>query len=147
VSKFGAALGNLEAYDVIPTNVSDLLTAAGSVDLINVSEAGILIALSVTISVATLGGTPTSVLEITIDGGTLRTIPLYTASLVWDQAGFAGFQHNSSINGQGQSANNSMSVFFHSRYASSLKVSHNVSVVADTTGTLELGLIRGKKIL
>ncbi len=134
-----------EAYDIIPVNVSDLLTGTGSVDVVDVSETGILIALAVVVT-TTVTGTPTSVIEITVDGGTLRTILLYTGGGIWDVSGFGGLLNHTDNIGIGSTANHRGVLWMGgSRYASALKISHNVSGTG-SAGAIELQVIRGVKL-
>ncbi len=138
---FQVGSGGLEAYDITFTSVSDQVDGTGSVDIIDVTETGLLIGIGVVVS-TNVTGTPTSVLEITVDGGTLRSLKVYDGATNWAFDGLMNFADGSHL---GATLGNKGVLWLHSRYASSLKVSHNVTG-AGSAGAISVGVIRGTKL-
>ena len=77
-------LEQMTAYEIqVLSSITKSIASTGSTDIVNVTEVGILLAIAFQGSV-NLTGTPTVTLDITIGGGTKRSIKMYTASNSWD---------------------------------------------------------------
>jgi len=135
--------GGLESYDIIYATATDDLGATGTTDIVNVTETGVLLVIPFVCTVG-ITGTLTSVLEIVVDGGTTRTINVYTASSSWDAAGI-GVWNLGVQNIVGATAKDHGVITIVSRYSSSLRVSHNISSAA-SSGTIRFGVLRGTKL-
>jgi len=141
-----AGLTAFEAYDVTLTVVSDALTATGSTDILNVTEIGVLMGISQLVTTTLSGATlPIFTLDITVDGGTLRTIKTYDNQANWAKDGFAMWEPEGT-NAGGGNANDKMHMNFNSRYAVSLKVSHNGTQAITTAGIVNTGVLKGLKL-
>ena len=131
------------AHDVIFSTVSDDITATGTTDIVNVTETGRLIAVTLYTTTA-IGGGPIPVvdLEIVVDGGTTRTIALYDgATLTWTTAGIASLSTTENLL-IGESPNDRLTMYVGTNYAISLRVSSNVTT-ASNTGAVTFGVLRG----
>jgi len=129
-----------EAFDVIYSPVTDDLTATGTTDIVNVTEAGLLLAITFGVTVG-ITGSITSNIEIVVDGGATRTIPGYSGN-TWNPAGMGIWQLGERTI-QGLAVDDHGVITIGSRYATSLRVSHNISV-GGSAGTIRFGVLRGK---
>lgn len=117
-----------EAFNPVATSSSITLGSTGVTDVVNVTETGILG------SIAWVDNqTGTWALELTVDGQTLVSIPIAVAG-VRQPIGNAYMTVSAAA----------ICLPFNLRYASSLRVSVNVTVTG--TGSVVLSMIRGKKI-
>lgn len=130
------------AYDVTSTSVSDDQTSTGTTNIVNVTEAGRLLSIVCIQSHASgPDGSPVSNLEITIDGGTTRTIKVHDGATTWATDGVAAYMMASNDNGTAIS--DTFYLVFGTDYATSLLVAHNISTGTSTTGTFEFAVLRG----
>ncbi len=139
--------GSLETYTPKASYLADDHSGVANTDIVNVTEAGLFIGVGGNNTVVPVG-TITSALEITIDGGTTLSIPLFLAgAITWSTVGIAAFL-NVDGNTAGVMGNQLSDAFylpFGIRYLISLQVSHNVTE-ASTSGTMTFGVLRGTTI-
>ena len=129
-----------QAYDPINSNVVDDLTALDTTDIVNLTEKGKLSEIVLSTGTA-VTGSPTSTLEIIVDGGSTRTIKVHAANSRWDGSGAGAFTLGKQSAG-GSANEDHAYIPINLEYAKSLVVRHNVSVVA-TAGTLRITVFRG----
>lgn len=135
-----------ESYDIQHVTVSKSLTSTGSTDIVNVTETGRLISIAMTVAQALSGTTPVVTLDITVDGGTTRSIKMYTSALVWNADGLRPWSRNAETL-DGQSLIDNFVIPFGSiRYKTSLQISINVTTAVGTNGFVRMNVIRGKKL-
>jgi hypothetical protein len=130
----------------VPSSISVNLAASGTTDIVNITESGFLICVTLAESVAPSGGTWQ--LEIQIDNGTtivfLSTNFVRINSILFLSAQatqLLGFNVSGLVN-----TNNSVSapLFFNVYYQTSIRVSINVTSAA-SSGTLIAGAMRAIK--
>jgi len=140
-----AAAGTVfEAFDIQQTVVTDDTSTTGLADVVNVTEAGKLISVGMIVT-GNLSGNVISTLDITIDGGTTRTILVYNNSTAWNRTTM-GYHQLGERTVQGAiAADHLLMNFGGMRYATSLKISHNITT-ANASGELSLAAIRGERL-
>ncbi|MCB7129665.1 MAG: hypothetical protein J3T61_09025, partial [Candidatus Brocadiales bacterium] len=80
-SAAGGAGGGVTAYEPqVLSSISKSLASLGSTDIVNVTEAGILLIIGIKVT-TNIGGPVDANLDITVDGGTTRSLPLYAVSI------------------------------------------------------------------
>lgn len=122
------------------------LTSTGVTDIVNVTEGGIFHGFYISID-ATLNGSPVINLEITVDGGTKESIPIFESSTVWGGFGtwqrITAFDVADNMNTSGGTVVDTLRVMgINAAYLTSLKVSINVVTAASSTGSLDCGAFR-----
>lgn len=143
------------AYEpqVIST-ISKSLTSATSTNILNVTESGILDAIAIQVS-AQLLGVNTTTIDCTIDGGTTRSIKLYTGQTTFDPgiipfANPAGTLNNAvqavtTMSAPGLYIGDSIILPFATPYRVSLQVAINVTS-GGSGGTINASVLRSKLI-
>lgn len=129
------------ALRVVHSQVSDDMTALNVTDVLNVTEAGKLLGIGMVCHGA-VSGVPETDFEVEIDGETLTSFSVYNATFVWDRLGAQTWQYAGTGTGGGSALGNAFWIPLASRYATSCRVSHNISVVA-AGGTVILHALRG----
>ena len=130
------------ALDPIFVFVSDAAFTTNAIDIVNVTgEAGVLMSISILVTTNVVTSGNTSVFEITIDGGTTRTIKSYNSQTVFSDQGIAQFRV--SDGSFGEAAGDCAIMFFNVKYLTSLKVVHNVTSGSGNAGAWKLGCWRG----
>ena len=134
------------SYDLIRVDTVRSLTSTGVSNAVSVSEAGVLVAVSVVVTIAldVSGGSPVCLIEVVVDGGTTRTTGLYNNSSTFDYSQGGVFAANV---GWGATVDHFLVIPFGAvRYETSLRVGLNVSQVAGTAGAVRIGVIRGARL-
>jgi len=132
----------MPAYAPQPiSTLSKSLTATGSTDVVNVTEAGVLSAIGIR-TTAAADGTPTMTLDITIDGGTTQHLKVYTAATSFDPS-LVAFNLNGT---SGAGAANGVVLVLGTAYKTSLQVAANVTGASTSTGTVQVSVLRGKQL-
>lgn len=138
-----AALGSAPAINPLWVGgVSDGLTSLGVVDIVNVTEAGVLIAITLHVSGA-VTGSPVSVLEWDVDGEGTQTMSVYSGLNLFRREGVLNFA-NQGIS-PGSAVGDRFWIPLNIRYGTSLRVSHNLTTVA-AGGSIHLGVLRGVEL-
>ena len=140
-SDYVPPLFELESYDPIFTEtVSRSLTASASTTVVTATESGVLIHVGICI-LATISGSPSAWVDVTIDGGSVRSFLLWSGSSVWHLNGARVY----ATNGDGDAVGDNIILPFGAmRYQTSLLV---VSRVASTgTGSFGVSVRRGTKL-
>jgi len=129
------------AFDVTNTTVTDDMATNGTTTILNVAEAGRIISIAMQIKTSVNANT-TGVLEITIDGGTKRSIPTWTASVTWQRDGFAPYSQGGG-GLQGDTQHDQTWMPFNTHYKSSLLIEHVVSSTTATLGEVDISVLKG----
>ena len=146
MSVFSDLIGfKLESYDLIFSSATRVLTSTGLTNVIDVTEAGVLIFVAggVTQALNSSGGNVTAVLEIEVDGGSTRTIEWYTAASIYSMNGVGQFSYRTASEGVATSDGFGMPMGA-VRYKTSLRVGINVTTQIGTAGTARIMCLRGK---
>lgn len=140
----GSGIGKATVIAYEPQAASTIdksLTATGSTDVVNVTEAGILLEIGILVNTGVSVSVPTVIIDITIDGGTTRSIELYTASLGWS-ASFKALAKRDVLS-DGDTGGDVATLILGTPYLTSLQVAINVTTAADTTGAIQVSVLRG----
>ena len=124
--------------------VNRSLSATGSTDIVNVTEAGKLLGILLNVT-AGVTGTPTMRLEIVVDGGTQENIPIYTASNTWEDFFRRLVGAMSAVNSiDGDTGSNAVYLLLDCLYDTSLVVRVNTTT-AGSAGAVDLWVVRATK--
>jgi len=134
------------AHDIQFSTVNDSLASTGTTDIVSVTEAGRLLVIAGLVTTAP-DGTPVSTLEIVVDGGTTRSINVYGASAAtkWELDGVQQYGNSESTK-VGASIGHKFRIPIAGNYATSLRVSHNITTATTSVGAIELSVWRGKEL-
>ena len=138
----------LEAYDPRWTflNVDIDGGDVASYDIVDVTEAGVLIAVAFDLTELYSGSNHASRLGTTVDGNTEQFVDVVASAVSWSKAGVGMFAQEGIANA-GQALNDNMYIPFGSmRYGTSLKVRFDVTAVNLTAGQMRIAVLRGKKL-
>ena len=142
VSSSGIGKGVVAYEPQVVNSAAVDLTAIASTSIVNVTEAGIL--LSIGFFVTTVpDGTPTVTIDITVDGGTTRSIALYTAALTWATSFRALAARSDSDTG---AASDVAALILNVPYKTSLLVGIDVATATSSTGALMVSVLRGVQL-
>ena len=126
----------------VPSTISKSLTGTGSTDIFNGSEAGILLSIGIKVT-TNVTGTPTATIDITADGGTTRSFPLYGGSTTWVNS--FGALAGRDVGSEGQSVGDKAALILGIPYKTSLQVAINVTG-AGSAGVVEATVLRGVEL-
>ena len=120
------------------------MTSTGITDIVNVTEAGLFHGFYIFVD-ATLDGSPVINLEITVDGGTKETIPIFESASnfvnnTWQR--IMAFDSTNNTNEAGAASDMIRIMGLNIPYLSSLRVSINVVTAASAAGALNCGVFR-----
>ena len=128
------------AFDLQPWATGEIaLDAIASTDILNATESGLLVSIAIIVP-NTITDASTVTLDITVDGGTTRSLSVYNVSTGWDPAGLGAFR---SFSGSGNAANNTAILVLNIRYLTSIQVALNVTDVAGAGDLLRVNVLRG----
>lgn len=123
------------------SSISKLFTDGTSTDIVNVTEAGILFSIGVLVTTNATNGTTVASLDVTIDGGTTRSIVVYDGTVTGWANSFRSLASRSDTDA-GQTAADTAVLIFNSPYLTSLVVAINVTTV-DVGGAATFSVLRG----
>lgn len=139
----GAAAGAI-AYEPQALSTINLpITSTGSTDIVNVTEAGKLLEVGIFVNVAVTGTFPAVDIDITVDGGTTRSVILYIGTA---QSFDAPFLAVAAKIGTGGAPADTATLILGTPYKTSLQVAINVTTAAGTTGTITAAVLRGVEL-
>ena len=123
----------------VPTVVSAIsLTATGNTSILSFTGGpGILNTILFDVQVALSANAITAVINITIDGGAVVSVPLYTALTTFD-AHATSMSVSTAL--PGNAVNNYVTLSCNVRFANSLSVALNITATTLTTGTGLVGV-------
>lgn len=126
----GAVIGSTLQAPTIVTGIS--MTAIASTTVVTFSGSGVLMRVGVGVSTTSTGTPITATIDITVDGGTVMHIPIYTASAAaWDPGALTLSTYNI---GTGASVGNMMNFDIYVQFNTSILVKYNVTATSLSGG-------------
>lgn len=138
-----SGIGKLTAIVYEPQSISAIardVSGTGATDIINVTEAGILLDMGLLVTTA-VTGTPVVTFEITIDGGTTRSVSVWNGSSNWVDS-FKAVAARAEGAGKGSAAQDAALIVIGTPYKTSLQVAINVTTAAGV-GVITASVLRG----
>jgi len=128
------------AYDITLTQAVVDLNTIASTTILSVTEAGRLGSIGIVVTNA-IGDACTVTLDITVDGGTKRTMTLYNAQTAWGQGSLLPW--SSDEDQSGNLIDNHLAIPFNMNYALSLLVEIDVTEAAAASDEITVMVIKG----
>ena len=137
--EIGKPVATEKAFDLQPfVSVQADLFAVASTTILTATESGLLQGIGLHV-VNTIGAAGTATLDITVDGGTKRSLSVYNAATTWDGDGFLPL----TTVGTGSAANNTAWLPLNIRYLTSILVAFDVTNVFASGDLINVNVLRG----
>jgi hypothetical protein len=141
----GAAVASYEPQEFVVSSAA--LNSVANTVVLSESDSGQLLNVGIRTTSATVTGTPTAVLKITVDGGTTRSYVIWNGSTVFnvDARAGAGWSFSTAA-GNGATVGDFLTFQFYTTYTTSILVEFEVTAAASSASTVRIVVLRALEL-